>query len=82
MADISIDISKNDDDCQVNKFFTDLYPCNLLSTGDMVGYNKSLKKEGGSHTTNYFCIYCDENRYNIYIPRSTTCNKIFQELNS
>ena len=44
----------------------------------MVGHNKAVKKGGGSHSSNYFCIHCDETRDASHVPEPDLCTTMCQ----
>ena len=82
MADAATDDSDISTDSPMNKIYQDLHLFELSSTTDMVGHNKGIKKGGGSHITQCFCICCDENRCKCYMPRPEVCSKICEELHN
>ena len=57
-------------------------PFNLSSIGGMEGHSKCTKKGGGSFSTDYFCMCCDEVRSNSYLPKPNLYSSICDELHS
>ena len=76
MADLSTDISTEENKSPINNIYSELFLYKLFSTADIVGHNKGVKKGSSYHSTNFFCIYCDETRDMSYKPKDTLCSKI------
>ena len=82
MADLSTDVSTDENERPINKIYPEMFPCKLSSTADMVGHNKGVKKGGGCYSTDFSCVHCDETRDMCYKPKDALCGKICQQHHS